>query len=239
MASQNQMISQNYEQHHHVRLDGDTTVMDELVRLQETKQLHGLQLLNYYKEVPITGTASDFRIFENTLFCRTNEAQARIIEFSKNTILKSENLQNHVYASAEYDPETREVALTDFSYVELLSRKREAIRVRMHIPLTVLIESGARNFKGRLIDLSLDGCAIDVATHELEDTKAYSYLNINMPLKTGLEQIKVRVMASFLKASQHFRLSRCIYLFEHDMYSENQIGKQIALRQGEILRELQ
>lgn len=238
MISQNQMTAKKNELFNHVPLDGDTTVMDELFRLQETKKLQGLQLLNYYKEVPISATVSNLRISEGTLFCRTNETQARIIEFTKHSILKSENLQHHIYAAADYNSDTREVALSDFSYVDVLSKNREAIRVRMHIPLTVLIESGPRNFRGRLIDLSLDGCAIDVATHELEDSKAYSYLNIEMPLKTGREQIKVRVMASFLKANQQqVRLSRCIFLFKHDK-SEDQICKLIALRQGEIIREL-
>lgn len=239
MASQNQVVSQNYEEHHLVRLEGAPAVFDELLRLQGARKLQGLQLLNYYKEVPIWAPADNPRIAENFLFCRTNEAQSKIIEFTKHSILKSENLQNHVYASADYNSETKEVVLSDFSYVDLLSRRREAIRVRMHIPLTVLIESGTRSFKGRLIDLSLDGCAIDVPTHELDDMKAYSYLNINMPLKNGREEVKVRVMANFLKARPHFKLSRCIYIFQHDKNSENLIGKQIALRQGEILRELQ
>jgi hypothetical protein len=233
------MASLNEENSRPAPPDAGDTILDELLRLQETGQLNEIQLLNYYKEVPVSATAKHIRFLENTLFCRTSEAQARAIEFTLHTIVKSKDLQHHIHASAHYNTDTREVALSGFSYVEDPSERRESIRVRMHIPISVLIESGRKQFKGRLIDLSLDGCAIDIANRELQDSKVCSYLNIDTSLKTNQEIIKVRVMGKLLKADEHNKLSRCIYIFMHDKGSEGPIGKLIALRQGEIIRELQ
>jgi|GEM_PF-746916 len=214
-------------------------VWDELMRLKEGKQLQELQLLNYYKEVPILTTGKNVRFSENCLFCSTSEAQARIIEFTEHTVIKSKHLLHHIHASAHYNADTREVRLSDFSYVDVLPECRQSIRVRMHLPSVVLIETGPKQFKGRLIDLSLDGCAIDIGSSELEDSKVYAYLNIEAPLKENQERIKGRVMARFLKAEQrNSKLSRCVFLFLHDKASENIIAKLIALRQGEIMREL-
>lgn len=232
------MISLNQEPFRPVQPDAGGTIPSELLRLQEAKQLDDLQLLNYYKEVPLSAIAKDLRFCDNVLFCRTSETQARVIEFTNHTIIKSRQLQQPISASAQYNTDTREVALFGFSYVDVPSERRESIRVRMHIPISVLIESGTRQFKGRLIDLSLDGCAIDIANHELQDIKACSYLTIDTSLKTNQEKINVRVMGRLLKADLHNRLSRCIYLFMHDKGSEGPIGKLIALRQGEIIREL-
>jgi len=222
----------------HVQHDLNHTVLDELRRLQEAKQLTELKLLNYYKEVPISSVARSFRFVGDALVCRTNETQARAIEFTKHAIVKSKDLTHHIYASAHYSADTREVTLSDFSYVDVLPEHRESVRVRMHIPIAVLIESGLDQFKGRLIDLSLDGCAVDVAQCELQGSKVCVYLNIETHLKERRHTVRVRVMARFLKAEHHHKVSRCVFLFMHDKGSEDLIGKIIALRQGEIIREL-
>jgi hypothetical protein len=130
------------------------------------------------------------------------------------------------------------VALSDLSYVEVLSDNRSTIRVRMHVPLKVLIEAGTNKINGRMLDLSLKGCAVDIVDGELFKNLSYAHLNIDLPAKAGKETLKLRVGAKLTKVFQQNRLCSCIFLFDHGKGTEEQIGKVIAQRQIEIIREL-
>lgn len=215
-----------------------SSILEELLRLPRLKPQPVVQFLNYYKEVPVSGTAEILRASNDTLICRTSESQARAIELNRNTIVKSKPLQHDVFAVAHHDLDTGEVILSDFSYAEVLSDRRASIRVRMHVPLAVLVEAGPNRIKGRLLDISLDGCAIGIADKELMADYTYFYLNMDMHLKAHQKPINARVMSRLVKAEQHNNYSRCIFLFEHDKRSEDQVGTIIAQRQAEIIREL-
>lgn len=226
---------------HPIGSDEEKDVLASLHRLQETEQAAELHLLNYYKEVPVSSPAVSLRLSGCTLFCRTGASQARVIQFCGHTVLTSRHLQRNLYAAAHYDPDRKEVALSDFSFVEVLPEQRESVRVRMHIPRTVFIESGRQRLMGRLVDLSLGGCAVDVADRDLAGCNTpYVHLTIEMPLKEGQEAMTARVMARFLKVEQHDNLAvtRCIFAFSHERGSDGPIARFIALRQGEIIREL-
>jgi hypothetical protein len=215
-----------------------SVILDELLRLPKIKPQPEVQFLNYYKEVPLYGSAKILHTLDDTLICSTNASQARAIEYNKNTIIKSKPLQHDVYAVAHYDYDTGEVALSGFSYVEVLSDRRASIRVRMHVPLSVLIEAGTNKIKGRLLDLSLDGCAIGIADKELMANFSFFYLNMDMQLKSRQATTNARVMAKLVKTEDSTNFSRCVFAFEHDKRSEDQIGCLIAERQAEIIREL-
>lgn len=229
----------NKEQFHiisHDYIGGE--IIDKLLRLHKIKPLQELQLLNFYKEVPISAPARSIRFADNTIFCRTNDTQSRAIDFSRGSIIKTPHLQHDIYASASYCPETREVALSDLLPAEVPSDNRSSIRVRMHVPMKVLIEAGTNKINGRMLDLSLGGCAVDIADGELLGNLKYMNINIDIPASTGREPHKLRVMVKLGKVFQHKKLCSCIFIFEHNKISEDQIGKLITQRQLEIIREL-
>ncbi|GCF86835.1 hypothetical protein GSbR_34350 [Geobacter sp. SVR] len=139
---------------------------------------------------------------------------------------------------ASCDPDTREVALSDFSYAEVLSDLRLSIRVRMHVPLAVSIWAGTTECRGRMLDCSLNGCAVEILDRALLGAFSYFRLTFETRLKTGKEAIKAEIMVKLVRIVPHDKLFRCIFAFEHDRSSEWQIGRLIALRQAEIIREL-
>lgn len=229
----------NKEPFQRVSQDGSGEIIAKLLQLHTTDQLHELTLLNIYKEVPISAAARAIRFADNAICCQTNETQARAIEYIKETIIKNPHLQHDLHASACYCPETREVALSDFSYIEMLTDKRSSIRVRMHIPMKVLIEAGTNKIPGRMLDLSLAACAVDLANGGLLGNLKYVHINLAMPpARAGMEAGKLRVMARLTKTFQKERLLSCVFHFEHSKSSEEQIGKLVAMRQMEIIREL-
>lgn len=218
----------------HFRLlehDQNGSILKELLRLPRRHPLPEVQFLNYYKEVPVFSPARIVYLFGDTLICHAGEAQARAIGFSKGTVVRAAPLKHDVYATAHYDPVTREVALSDFCYVEVLSERRASIRVRMQAPPEVVIEAGPGRFTGRMLDLSLYGCAIEIADREPLGGFTYFYINLETPLKA-------RLMSRLMRVEGDTRQLRCIFLFEHDRRSEDQIGRLIARRQAEIIREL-
>lgn len=222
----------------HFIADSGVEIIDELLRLHRAKSLQSVRLLNYYKEVPISGTANSIRFEDNRIFCRTNETQARAISLSSNTIANFTSLPHDIHAAARYDDETMEVVLSDFSVVNVLASQRESIRVRMHIPHSVVIEVGPHRIKGRIQDLSLVGCAIVITNGERLGDFSYMNIQLDVPLKAGKEPVSVRVAAKLTKVFRDNALSTCIFLFDHDKSSEDQIGKIVAMRQMEIIREL-
>ncbi len=199
---------------------------------------HDLKFFNYYKEVPISTAADVLYLFGDTLVCRSNPTQTRAIKASHYTIIRSGLLSHDVYASAEYCAETDEITLSDFSYVDVLPDRRNALRVKIGGLFQVPVDAGTSTFTAKLKDLSLGGCALEVPDKSLLGTFTYFYLNLTFDLKNRPEPQKLRIMARLLRFESDDKPCRCIMLFEHDRRSEDLIGMYIAQRQAEIIREL-
>jgi hypothetical protein len=212
-------------------------ILELLLQLSH-KDGQNLQFFNYYKEVPISSAAELLYLFGDTLICRSNPTQTRALKASRYTIIRSPQLAHDVYATAEYDAETDEITLSEFSYVELLPDRRNTLRVKIGGLFQVPVEAGTTTFTGKLKDLSLGGCALEVPDKELLGSFTYFYLNLSFTLQGQSTPQKLRVMARLLRFENDTNPCRCILLFEHDRRSEDLIGRYIAQRQAEIIREL-
>jgi len=217
---------------------GEGSVENDLIKLASSSPNADVQLLNYYKEVPVSAPARILDVTESGVICRTSELQARAIEFSGYTIIKGAPFRHHVYAYALNNKETGEITLSALQYVEVHSDQRKSVRVRMQVPPLIGVEAGTTKFSGRMLDLSLDGCAVNIPDRNLLENFSYFYLTITMPLKPHQPPGTTRLLAKLAKVYQQNRLFRCIFLFEHDKSSEDQIGALIARRQTDIIREL-
>ncbi len=151
-------------------------ILDRLLKISQESIL-GLQFFSYYKEVPISSRGEVLYLFGDTLICRTNPAQTRAIRQSRYVILRSDRLDKDVYATATYNEETDELTLSDFAYVDVMPDRRNSIRVKVAGFFQVVIEAGTEQFKGKLKDLSLGGCAIEIPDRAL--LAAFSYFKIN------------------------------------------------------------
>lgn len=226
--------------HHFFPLDQaqEYRIEDDLLNLGQTNPYPEVKLLNYYKEIPVSAPARILSVTENSLVCRTSEAQARVIEFSEYTIVQGTLFRHHAHAHAACNPDTGDITLSGFCYVEVPSNRRASIRVRMQVPPLICIEAGSSKTSGRMLDLSLDGCAINIADRTLLQNFSHFFLTIDMPLKMQQNSVKPRVLAKLAKMDQHNKLFRCVFLFEHSKSSEDQVAMLIARRQAEIIREL-
>jgi len=101
-----------------------------------------------------------------------------------------------------------------------------------------VMEAGTTSFMAKLKDLSLGGCALEVPDKALMGTFTYFYLTFSFDLKSPAEPQKLRIMPRLLRFEGSEKPCRCILLFEHDRRSEDLVGRYIAQRQAEIIREL-
>jgi hypothetical protein len=102
----------------------------------------------------------------------------------------------------------------------------------------ITIEAGPGQFIGKLRELSLHGCAVDITDPQLLGSYKFFYLNLDMPFKTFRGTNKARIMVKLVRGEQITRGYRCIFTFEHDNTTEDQVGRLLTQRQAEIIREL-
>lgn len=224
----------------HLRLLGQgepRELLDLLVRISQ-KSPQSLQFFNYYKEVPVSSPVEVLYLFGDTLACRTNEIQSRAIKSKRYTVIRSPKLLHDIYASAQLNEEANEIVLSGFTNVEVLPDRRGTLRVKIGGLFRITVEAGPGKFEGKLKDLSLGGCAIDIPDKALLASFTYFYLNFSFELKNNPQPQKLRIMARFLRFESSTAPFRCIFLFEHDKRSEDLVGMYIAQRQGEIIKEL-
>ncbi len=229
-----------YDDQLHLLTDmaGTAAILELLLSISQQRQPPRIQLYNYYKEVPVASGVENLYLFDDTLCCRTADIQARAIELSRYTIIKCPVFPHDVYASARYNPESREVLLSGFCYAEVLPDRRDAVRVKIGGLLYVDVEAGPDRFRAKLKDLSLGGCALEVPDKGLLGTFTYFYLNLSLTLAERQAPATLRVLARLLRFESTTPPCRCIFLFELERGSEDLIGRYIAQRQGEIIREL-
>jgi len=113
-----------------------------------------------------------------------------------------------------------------------------SVRVKMDSLFPLIVEAGSTQFSGKLRELSLNGCAVDIPDQQLMGSYKFFYLNMDMPFKTFKGTHKTRIMVKFVRGEQGARSYRCIFTFEHDNTTEDQIGRLLTQRQTEIIREL-
>lgn len=219
-------------------LEEQENILEALLSLTQISPPPLITFFNYYKEVPISSSAEILYVFDNTLHCRTNATQSRAIELCQFVVIKSAKLKHDIYASASFSPETNEVLLSQFSYVEVLPDRRSSVRVRVAGLVPVIVEAGYDKFQGKLRDLSLNGCLIEIPDRALLGNYRFFQLNLAFEIKTRNEIQKARVMARLLRFENNDNPAKCIFLFEHDKRSEDLVSMYITQRQTEIIREL-
>lgn len=228
------------EHEEHLRLLGrgePGEILELLLKVSQKPQAK-LQFFNHYKEVPVYAQAELLYLFDDTLACRTNETQTQAIKNSRYTIIRSPELPQDLYASAQYNQQTNEIILSDFAYVEVLPDRRGALRVRIGGLFRITVEAGADQFNGKLKDLSLGGCAVEIPDKNLLGSFSYFHLNFLFDLKNRPQPQPLRILSRLLRCEEEQSAVRCIFIFEHDLRSEDLIGMYIAQRQAEIIKEL-
>ena len=194
-----------------------------------------IQLINYYKGMPLSFNAKIASIDEDVLELVVYPQQAVAISDDHYTFIRS-NLFNHdIVAKAHHvDIKRKTVSLNQLSYVEICAERRNHIRLRVHPPIDAIYMSSQGTVRGEIIELSTAGTIMQV-DHSV-DIDTWEEGRLLFRLVDADQSIKVP--AKFITVIDSSIPLRFIFSFTADKISEKQIAKYLFNRQIEIIRML-
>ena len=130
---------------------------------QTVKDVSKVNLINYFKGLPIMSTATILGVDHGNLDLDVNPLQAVAISIDRYTLIRSKLFPFPLAARVLYvNIKKHMVSLNKLCYIEILAEKRAAVRVDLEPPLRGTILCGDQVVVGELMDISLQGIAIEV-----------------------------------------------------------------------------
>ncbi|MSN24333.1 MAG: hypothetical protein GJV46_00540 [Geobacter sp.] len=198
-----------------------------------------IQLINYYKGMPLSFNARISRIENGTLELKVYPQQAVAISDDHYTFIRSKLFKYDIVAKAfDVDIRQKTVSLRDLSYVEICAERRNHIRLRVNPPIDALYTTSQGTVRGEIIELSTAGAimavdyTVDIGTFEggkllfkLPESDHKTFCHIKVPARI------ITVMD--ISMPLHF-----IFSIAGDKTAEKNIAKYLFNRQIEIIRML-
>lgn len=198
-----------------------------------------VDLVNYYKGLPIVYPAKVLAVQYDNLEIDVNPHQAAAVANDKYTLIRSRFFPHDIVAHVQYvDINRHTVAFNKLCYVELLADNRAALRLNLEPPAEAVVKYESGIFAGAIPDISINGLAV------LTDSC--------MHLDAGVD-VSVQFMLPDLEQQRHipmvvpaklvaFEADKAPYRFRFrispEKDQEKMISKYCLQRQVEIIRNL-
>ncbi len=195
-----------------------------------------ISFLNIYKELPVTNDGNICEFNSTEILFKACPLQLAAIQLSMETIIQAPFLDTPILAKLAYiDIASGLVALKNFSYAEVHFTRRSAVRVRLKVPLNVMIITDSDKITGVIRDISMTGCRVTTpAGYCLEKA---GYIAMLFKFFCDGQIIELQIKANLLRITGG-PMFECVLLFEHDEKTEKDLSLFIYQRQVEILKEL-
>jgi len=198
-----------------------------------------LRLINYFKGMPVSYSATINTIDRNSVDLDLQGEQAFTIEHSRSAFIRSPLFKYDLFATAQYvNIKRRAATFTKLSYVEILAEQRNFIRINPEPTPVAIIETPQGTIEGHLYDISLTGLNISIDNYcQIErgtETKIKStFRNIEQDLTINLD-----VIAKLVAIKDQSSPYSYIFTFSSDKELERQLSQYVFKRQIEIIREI-
>ena len=198
-----------------------------------------LRLINYFKGMPVSYSATINSIDRNNVDLDLQGEQAFTVEDSRSAFIRSPLFKYDVFAIAQYvNIKKRAATFTKLSYVEIVAEQRNFIRIKPEPTPVATIETPEGTIEGALYDISLTGLNISIDNYcQIErgtETKIKStFRNIEQDLT-----INLNVTAKLVTIKDQLRPYSYIFTFSADKELERQLSQYVFKRQIEIIREI-
>jgi len=119
--------------------------------------------INYYKSLPVKYRAKliDVEPGQKIAMFEVSPIQAVVIHNDQYAFIKSDIFKNTILGTVQYlNIKKRMVILTDFVFVQLLSEKREAVRVALDKKIPTYLIINKEQHKAFIIDISTAGISL-------------------------------------------------------------------------------
>lgn len=214
-------------------------IMEVLTAIHKGKLPNDLSLLNYYMGVPVSYDAEIVEIDRETVFFKVHMNQMIAMSLQKKVLIRSDHLRRNIIADVKYFQKTKqEVGLVNFLYADIMSEKRNFVRVELDPPTEAKICWGARRVMARVVDMSLKSVAAIVDDNSLlleRPAQPKMVLTLTTDNGTMLVDCDVKVIKAIGEPGGRFR-----YILEllPDKKSEQAISQYIVQQQIRIVRSL-
>jgi hypothetical protein len=207
----------------------------ELFRLGKTD----LQLLNYYKGLPLSFPATILAVKRDFLYLAVQPQQALAFERERNTFIRCKTFRHDICACIEYvDVLKREVIMKNFFFVDILAEQRNAIRLVLDPPAETIFDVHGEMVNGGLLDISMDSAAVEVQGLPEYRKGFVTLLQFSLPNNIQNSSVVTSVPARHVATKDFDAGHLCIFSIMQEKSTDQQVSKFIFRRQVEIIREL-
>jgi hypothetical protein len=201
--------------------------------IKSKKLSNDLQLLNYYKEVPINFGTEITLVEPGLAELTVHQLQAIAMKHQNMTLLRSKHFKHDVLAKVlKVGVEKNFAVLTHFAYAQILSDRRKHVRVKLSHSLEASFHAASKSVKGIVNDISLGGVAIRaLETCDIQD-------NQDGRLDMFLNGAKVELPGKILRVHTKEPPIKIVVQMEAEGKNERAISQFVFQTQKEIIREL-
>jgi hypothetical protein len=222
------------------KTDDEQAILYLLEQLGVKENSRIVNLVNIYKELPISNNAEILEVRGARVVMHTNELQIATIKSCSETFIESEHFPLFILGRLEeYDIKRSTVTLINFSYAEVYTNLRNTVRVRLSKPTNVVMKLDNNiNISGIIQDISYGGCGMNtLATDGLDNANGVS-LNLKLWDPSTSQYIEVDIPCVVVRVDNSRSPFKVALNFIHNKQTQELVSKFIYQRQMEIVKEL-
>jgi hypothetical protein len=199
-----------------------------------------IQLINYYKGLPVSSKAKFAEIEKDALDLDITPQQAIAILTEHYTFIRSKIFKHAVLAKAQYvSVKHNAVCLRKFCYVEIMAEQRNHVRLKLEPSINAVFNSSSGIVRGKLVELSMAGAVMSVVQPFDEVIGEEANLTIMIPDVEQNTTYNIKLPAKLIKTLEETKPRQYRFsITADDRISDRVIAKYLYHRQVDIIREL-
>ena len=210
-----------------------------IVKLKSAPPKTVFRLLNYFKGMPVSYTATINSIDRSNVDMDIQGEQAFTVEHSRSAFIRSPLFKYDVFATAQYvNIKKRAATFTKLCYVEIVAEQRNSLRIKPEPTPVAVIETPQGTIEGDLFDISLSGLHITTENyHQIEK-------GTEATIKSTLSSIEhnfnmdVNITAKLVAIKDQSSPYSYLFTFSPDKEIERQLSQYVFKRQTQIIKEI-
>lgn len=199
-----------------------------------------VQLLNYYKGMPVSFKAKISGVDKYSLDLDVNPQQAVAISAEHYTFIRSKLFKHDIIAKALYvNVRRKAILLRQMCYVEIIAEHRKHIRLELDPPIKAVLNSLTGIVRGKLVELSMAGTVMTVEHPFNEVIGEEANLSVMVPDIEQNATYNIKLPAKLISVLDETKPRRFKFsITAEDRISDRVISKYLYHRQVDIIREL-
>jgi hypothetical protein len=245
--------------------DDQADIFKAFLGNQTAKDGLKVSLINYFKGLPIMSTATILGVDHGNLDLDVNPLQSVAISVDRYTLIRSKLFPFPLAARVLYvNIKKHMVSLNKLCYIDVLAEKRAAVRVELDPPLRATMQFDDQAVEGELMDISLQGIAMEVkefipmesgselsikfmlpdlalmkqALLQHQSLASHSSTGLTVPHQPSIKQTLIKVPASLVAIVGDGSPYRYKFRIKPEKHQEQLISRYSFHRQVEIIHGL-